>query len=654
MAANYFNITGVREGINGPAVPLRQEIRALQSTNPDMFNLYILGLQRMQSLPKTDKLSWFQIAGIHGRPYAAWDNVRGNGNASGYCTHSSILFLTWHRPYLALFEQSLFENVKAAVAAFPPGPTKDKFTRLVPSFRMPYWDWAADATIPNVVLRDETIEVETAAGRQRIRNPLYSYNFGSIDRREFPESRFNTWLNTVRYPNSTNVIPADKGNPALVEAQMRQIRPFPSPGTNGLNLRDRVYALLSRNNYRNFAYFSNDGWNNNGHPDDYDSLESIHNTIHGTIGGGGHMSTPGYAGFDPIFWLHHTNVDRIFALWQALNPNSYVVDQPARNSTFWSQANGIEGPNTTLLPFHQNNTTYWTSLTCRNLKTFGSTYPELVDWGVVSSDQVRTNVQRAVQTLYGRTAPVNRILGQAPGAIEAPVLSFSRPGVAVTAGGSSIPQTDGPGDGKAKGHVPTQPHHGQSEQQPIQSESTGHPDLVKDGAVYEYFCNIRADKYAAGGSFNIHILLGEFNSDPTQRAYDDNLVGTFSVFANDPETTGCEKCQNEAEEGLVVTGSIPLTGALLDRIPKSSIPELNSLEPEAVISYLQSNLHWRCNKPDNTPIPREEIPSLKVGVASVPVEVPTPDHLLPKYGEWQPLYEVTAGRKAGLVEGDNL
>jgi len=111
-----------------------------------------------------------------------------------------------------------------------------------------------------------------------------------------------------------------------------------------------------------------------------------------------------------------------------------------------------------------------------------------------------------------------------------------------------------------------------------------------------YFCNIRADKYAAGGSFNVHVFLGEFSSDPTQRAYDDNLVGTFSVFANDPETTGCEKCQNEAENGLIVTGSIPLTGALLDRIPLDRIPELNSLEPENVIPYLQSKLHWRCNR----------------------------------------------------------
>lgn len=113
---------------------------------------------------------------------------------------------------------------------------------------------------------------------------------------------------------------------------------------------------------------------------------------------------------------------------------------------------------------------------------------------------------------------------------------------------------------------------------------------------FRYFCNIRVDKYDAGGSFNVHIFLGEFTDDATQRAYDDNLVGTFSVFANDPETTGCEKCQNEAENGLIVTGSIPLTGALLDRIPLDRIPELSSLEPEIVIPYLQSKLHWRCNK----------------------------------------------------------
>ncbi len=50
--------------------------------------------------------------GIHGMPFkprdgvqqtADWQEENGFG---GYCTHSSVLFAPWHRPYLALFEVS--------------------------------------------------------------------------------------------------------------------------------------------------------------------------------------------------------------------------------------------------------------------------------------------------------------------------------------------------------------------------------------------------------------------------------------------------------------------------------------------------------------------------------------------------------------------
>lgn len=39
-------------------------------------------------------------------PYKVWNNAKGISDFQfgGYCTHSSILFTTWHRPYLALFE----------------------------------------------------------------------------------------------------------------------------------------------------------------------------------------------------------------------------------------------------------------------------------------------------------------------------------------------------------------------------------------------------------------------------------------------------------------------------------------------------------------------------------------------------------------------
>ena len=57
------------------------------------------------------------------------------------------------------------------------------------------------------------------------------------------------------------------------------------------SLRDRIYALLSRNKYQNYQHFSNDGWVNNNNPDDYDSLEAVHNLIHGIIGGSGKASS---------------------------------------------------------------------------------------------------------------------------------------------------------------------------------------------------------------------------------------------------------------------------------------------------------------------------------------------------------------------------
>lgn len=39
-------------------------------------------------------------------PFTTWNGVEPlpGTERSGYCTHSSVLFPTWHRPYLALFE----------------------------------------------------------------------------------------------------------------------------------------------------------------------------------------------------------------------------------------------------------------------------------------------------------------------------------------------------------------------------------------------------------------------------------------------------------------------------------------------------------------------------------------------------------------------
>lgn len=76
-------------------VPLRREVRYLEQNYPKQWNLYLLALVDFQAVPPEEQLSYYQIAGIHGRPYISWDGGKGV-QAKGYCTHASILFTTWH------------------------------------------------------------------------------------------------------------------------------------------------------------------------------------------------------------------------------------------------------------------------------------------------------------------------------------------------------------------------------------------------------------------------------------------------------------------------------------------------------------------------------------------------------------------------------
>ena len=51
-------------------------------------------------------------------------------------------------------------------------------------------------------------------------------------------------------------------------------------------------------------------------------LEDQHNLVHGWVGGS--MGIVPIAAFDPIFFAHHTMIDRLWYLWQLRNPNGGV------------------------------------------------------------------------------------------------------------------------------------------------------------------------------------------------------------------------------------------------------------------------------------------------------------------------------------------
>lgn len=75
-------------GIQTYGVQPRLEIRQLEA-RPDQWNIFLLGLRRFQQTDQSNLTSYYQIAGIHGRPYNAWDGVPSapGQDSPGYCSH---------------------------------------------------------------------------------------------------------------------------------------------------------------------------------------------------------------------------------------------------------------------------------------------------------------------------------------------------------------------------------------------------------------------------------------------------------------------------------------------------------------------------------------------------------------------------------------
>lgn len=127
-ALNSGYVVGVKTGSIYP----RLDIDEFAADN-DVLNLFLQALIQLQAdVSHNQPWSWYQISGtflrvefctrywvvtnilslsgIHGRPFADWDNVglkskRGGTNPlAGYCSHSNVTFPTWHRPYIAMME----------------------------------------------------------------------------------------------------------------------------------------------------------------------------------------------------------------------------------------------------------------------------------------------------------------------------------------------------------------------------------------------------------------------------------------------------------------------------------------------------------------------------------------------------------------------
>jgi tyrosinase len=103
-----------------------------------------------------------------------------------------------------------------------------------------------------------------------------------------------------------------------------------------------------------------------------------HDMVHVLIGGGdpdtglpGLMSDPDTAGLDPIFWLHHSNIDRLWEIWDE-TPTS--TGEPADPN--WVNGPASIGDRAFVLPMPGQNLTY-TPGDMKNLAALGYNYDDV-------------------------------------------------------------------------------------------------------------------------------------------------------------------------------------------------------------------------------------------------------------------------------------
>jgi tyrosinase len=251
---------------------------------------YAKAVGEMSNRPATDSTSWRFQAGIHGYdpstdPFVNAGPIPTQDVQDGFwqkCQHGSWFFLPWHRMYLGFYEQI----VRAAVVQLG-GPA---------DWTLPYWNYS-DSSNPQAKTLPPCFRQPALPDGSP--NPLFVIQGVNVPRAPGINS------------GDTSLIPdSDVDLSGCLEES------FFSPDTDTTS-GDLGFGGTAT------------GFNHPGQVFGANSVESApHNAIHVDVGGqwneggvaiNGWMIDPDTAALDPIFWLHHANIDRLWSVWNGIS-----------------------------------------------------------------------------------------------------------------------------------------------------------------------------------------------------------------------------------------------------------------------------------------------------------------------------------------------
>ena len=211
--------------------------------------------------------------------------------------HTGPAFLPWHREFLRRYESAL--------------------SAVEPTVSLPYWNWGFGS-------ESETDDL--------FRNDRMGPRGGTISTGYFaPGATPQNSLGWTIHPDLQVF-----GSAAMRRSGNQVAGALPS--------REAVFETLEKTSYSDFrpALEGGTGLNSTGHA-------RMHNGVHGWVAGDmTAMSSPN----DPIFFMHHAQIDRIWAIWQRKHPGMGNYNDAAVNvgrghgpqDYMWPWDGGASGP----------------------------------------------------------------------------------------------------------------------------------------------------------------------------------------------------------------------------------------------------------------------------------------------------------------------
>ncbi len=295
--------TGPAITYNAPAVTTIRP--SVTSMTTDQKRRFVRAVRLLKATPSPwdSRFSWYDnFVWYHRKAFACQVDQ----------AHMRPAFLPWHRQFLFMFENAL-QQVSGD-----------------PSVAIPYWDWT-DPAARRAIFADDFMGPDGVDTQQH-----------AVTRGAF---RRGTWV--------LHVLDPKQNDPLQYTFLSRDFGSW--PGIRSLPTKAQVNAAISVPNYDVAPYdvsssparsFRNniEGWRGFSGMTCKEGLmipekikgntqpNRLHNAVHLWVGGAAGPTDDNAGGTmtlntslnDPVFWLHHANIDRLWSIWEAKHGNAYA------------------------------------------------------------------------------------------------------------------------------------------------------------------------------------------------------------------------------------------------------------------------------------------------------------------------------------------